>query len=101
MALRANSWNLLPQLLSAPCKNRTHSTSFCSDDSRVRKKGSFGKGVLFRKAHFLEILENLEILEFLEIPQTLEGASDHVPEILENLDILETLEIAPVKRPLS
>ena len=27
--------------------------------SRVRKKGSFGKGFFFREVHFLEILENL------------------------------------------
>ena len=55
---------------------------------------------LFKKVHFLEILENLEILEFLENPQTVEkkGDSDHFLEILENLEILE---ISPAKRPLS
>ena len=49
----------------------------------LRKSGS-EKGVswkrgLFRKVHFLEILENLEILEFLENSQTVEkkGDSDH------------------------
>ena len=48
---------------------------------------------LFRKVHFLEILEN---------PQTRENKaeSDHFLEILENLEILEILAIAPVKRPL-
>ena len=73
--------------------------------NRVRKKGSFGKGVFSekKKVHFLEILEYLEILEFLENPQTVEkkGDSDHFLEILENLEILEILEISPVKRPLS
>ena len=78
---------------------------------RVRKKGSFGKGVfwkrgLFKKVHFLEILENLEILEILENlenPQTVEnkGEADHFLEILENLEILEILEIPLVKGPLS
>ena len=67
------------------------------------EKGVFWKRGLFRKVHFLEILENLEILEFLENPQTVEnkGESDHFLEILENLEILEILEIPPVKRPLS
>ena len=67
------------------------------------EKGVFWKRGLFRKVHFLEILENLEILEFLENPQTVEkkGDSDHFLEILENLEILEILEISPVKRPLS
>ena len=55
------------------------------------EKGVFWKRGLFRKIHFLEILENLEILEFLENPQTVEkkGDSDHFLEILENLEILE------------
>ena len=67
------------------------------------EKGVFWKRGLFRKVHFLEILENLEILEFLENPQTVEkkGDSDHFLEILENLEILEILEISPAKRPLS
>ena len=75
--------------------------AFCP--SRVRKKGSLGKGVFFRKVHLLEILENLEILEILENPQIVEnkGESDHFLEILENLEIVEILEISPVKRPLS
>ena len=66
--------------------------------------GFAGRGLsekdLFRKVHFLEILENLEILEFLENSQTVdkEGDSDHFLEILENLEILE---ISPAKRPLS
>ena len=49
---------------------------------------------LFRKVHFLEILEN---------PQTVEnkGKLDHFLEILENLEILDFLEIPPVKRRLS
>ena len=53
--------------------------------SIVRKKGSFGKGVLSENVHFLEILENLEIPEILEHPQTVqnEGKSDHFLEILE------------------
>ena len=65
--------------------------------------GVFWKRGLFRKVHFLEILENLEILEILENPQTLEnkGESDHFLEVLENLEIWEILEISPVKRPLS
>ena len=55
---------------------------------------------LFRKVHFLEILENLEILETSENAQTVEnkGEADHFLEILQNLEILE---IPPVKRPLS
>ena len=58
---------------------------------RVRKKGSFGKGVFSEKVNFLEILENLEILEFLENPQTVEnkGESDRFLEILENLELCE------------
>ena len=61
------------------------------------------KRSVFRKVHFLEILENLEILEFLENPQTVEkkGDSAHVLEILESLEILEIREISPVKRHLS
>ena len=53
------------------------------------KKGVFWRRGLFRKVHFLEILENLEILEILENPQTVEnkGESDHFLEILENLEI--------------
>ena len=67
------------------------------------EKGVFWKRALFRKVHFLEILENLEILEILENPQTVEnkGESDHFLETLENLEKLEILEISPVKRPLS
>ena len=67
------------------------------------EKGVFWKRGLFRKVHFLEILENLEILEFLENSQTVErkGDSDHFLEILENLEILDILEISRVKRPLS
>ena len=66
------------------------------------EKGFFWKRGLFRKVHFLEILENSEILEILENPQTAEnkGDSDHFLEILENLEMLEILEIPPVKRPL-
>ena len=50
------------------------------------EKGVFWKRSLFRKVHFLEILENLEILEILGNPQTGEnrGESDHFLEILEN-----------------
>ena len=67
------------------------------------EKGVFWKRGLFRKVHFLEVLENLEILEILEKPQTVEnkGESDHFLEILENLEILEILEIPTVKGPLS
>ena len=70
---------------------------------RVRKKGSFGKGVFSVKSIFLEILENLEIPEILENAQTVENKeeSDHFLEILENLEILEILEILLAKRPLS
>ena len=68
-----------------------------------KKLWTFPQRGLFRKVHFLEILENLEILEILENPQTVEnkGESDHFLEILENLEILEILEIPPVKRPIS
>ena len=67
---------------------------------RVREKGSSGKGVfwkrgLFRKVHFLEILQNLEILD--SSPENT-GESDHCLEILEKF---ENLEIPPVQRPLS
>ena len=67
-----------------------------------KHKIGFGKRGLYRKVHFLEILENLEILEILENPQAVEykGGSDHLLEILENLEILEIVENAPVKRPL-
>ena len=59
-----------------------------------------GKRGLFRKVHFLEILENLETLEILENLQIVEkkGESDHV---LENFENLEILEIPPAKRPFS
>ena len=65
-----------------------------SSQKRVRKKGSFGKGV-FRKVQFLGILENSEN------PQTVEnkGESDHFLEFFENLDNVEILETLPVKRP--
>ena len=71
--------------------------SCAKDLYRVRKRG------LFRKVHFLEILENLGILEILESRRSVEnkGESDHFLEILENLEILEILEISPAKRPLS
>ena len=60
----------------------------------------FGKRGLFRKVHFLEILENLKILEkFLTVEKN--GEYDHFLEILENLESLEILEILPVKSPLS
>ena len=74
-----------------------------ADRKSGSEKGVFWKRGLFRKGHFLEILESLEILENLESPQTVEnkGESDHFLEILENLEILEILEIPPVKRPLS
>ena len=67
------------------------------------EKGVFWKRGLFRKVHFLEVLENLEILEILENPQTVEnkGESDHLLEILENLEILKILENPLAKRPLS
>ena len=62
-----------------------------------------GFGGLFRKVHFLEILENMEILEILENRQTAEneGESDHFLEMLETLGILEILEIPPAKTPPS
>ena len=65
------------------------------------KKGVFWKRGLFRKKHFLEVLENLQILEILENLQSVEnkGESDHLLESLENLEILEILENLPVKRP--
>ena len=73
----------------------------------LTKKSGSGKGVLwkrglFRKVHFLEILENLEILEILENPQTVEtkGESDH---FLENLarDFRDSGDFTSEKRPLS
>ena len=78
------------------CRTERNSLKFKSGS----EKGVFWKRGLFRKVHFLEILENLETLEILENPQTLEnkGESDH---FLENLEILEIPEIPPVKRPLS
>ena len=42
------------------------------NDCSGSEKGLFWKRGLFRKVHFLEILENLEILEIQENPQTLE-----------------------------
>ena len=54
-------------------------------------KGVFWKRGLFRRVHYLEILENLEILQIPENPQTVEneGESDHCLEILETLEMLE------------
>ena len=65
------------------------------------EKGVFWKRGLFRKVHFLEILENLEILEILENAQTVEKKeeSDHFLEILENLEILEILDSSSEKTP--
>ena len=76
---------------------------YCISCNSGSEKGVFWKRGLFRKVHFLEILENLEILEILENPPTVEniGEADHFPEILETLEILEILEISAVKRPLS
>ena len=56
------------------------------------EEGVFWKRGLFRKVHFLEVLENLEILEILENCQTAEnkGESDHSLEILEKLDWRQT-----------
>ena len=67
------------------------------------EKGVFWKRDLFKRVHFLEILENLEILEILENRQTVEnkGEPDHFLEILENVEILEIPEIPRAKRPLS
>ena len=67
------------------CRPGSCGRSLAPVGSRVRKKGSFGKGVFSEKSIFyLEILEslrlkNLEILEILENPQTVEnkGESDH------------------------
>ena len=56
-------------------------------------KGVFWKRGLFRKVHFLDILENFQTVEN-------KGESNHFLEILENLEILEILEIPLVKRPL-
>ena len=58
------------------------------------EKGVSWKRGLFKKVHFLEILENLESCQTVES----NGESDHFLEILENLEILE---IPPAKRPLS
>ena len=64
------------------------------------QEGVFWERGLFRKVHFVEILENLEILENAQTVAN-NGESDHFLEILENLEKLEILEIPPVKRPLS
>ena len=57
------------------------------------EQGVFWKRGLFRKVHFLEILDNLEILEILEILETVENKGD-------SAHLLEILEIPLVKRPL-
>ena len=57
---------------------------------------------LFRKAHFLEVLENLEILEILENPQTVEnkGEPDHFLD-LENFfrDFRDSRDSSSEKTP--
>ena len=72
------------------------------------EKGSFGKGVfwkrgLFRKVHFPEMLEKFRGSRDFREPETVEnkGESGHFLEILETFEILEILEIPAVKRPLS
>ena len=49
------------------------------------KRFFFWKRGLFRKVHFLEILENLASLEILENPQTVQNKeqADHLLEILD------------------
>ena len=71
------------------CERETQTASHISHILiRVRKKGSFGKGVFSEKSVcFLEILENLEILEKIQTVEN-KGESDHFLEILENLEIL-------------
>ena len=90
---------LLPDVRDQPSRLLAIISGFSFPSHQV----GFGKRGLFRKVHFLEILENLEILEILENSQTVEnkGESSHFLETLENLEILEILEIPPVKRPLS
>ena len=56
------------------------------------EKGVFWKRGLFRKVHFLEILENLEILEDRQTMEN-KGESDHFLEILDSRENLEILEI--------
>ena len=77
-------------------------TSGFSQEPVLNPLSGSGKGVswkrgLFRKVHFLEIVE------ILENPRTMENKeeSDHFLEILKNLENLEILENPPVKRPLS
>ena len=103
-------WNLSPVIFGVDTqRDKQGSAGLCpraffqGSKNSGSEKGVFWKRGLFRKVHFLEILENLEILELLENPQTVEdkGEFDHFLEILENLEILEILEIPPVKRPLS
>ena len=53
------------------------------------EKGVFWKRGLFRKVHFLEILENPQSVEN-------EGESNHSLEILENLEILAIREVSLV-----
>ena len=65
-------------------------------------KRVFWKRDLFRKVHFLEILENLEILEILENPYTVEnkGESDHFLEILEKFrDFRDSRDSSSEKTP--
>ena len=66
------------------------------------EKGVIWKRGLFRKVHFLEILENLEILEILENPQTVENKErirHHFLEILENLDFRDSRDSSSEKTP--
>ena len=62
-------------------------------------KGVFCKRGLFRKVHFLEILDNLEILEFLGSPQT-EKERRFRPFSRDSKEFrdLEILEISPAKK---
>ena len=102
MSLAHNSVSSLFRILELSKQYSARLLWDCRYTNRVWK-GVFWKRGLFRKDHFLGILENLGILEILENRQTVENKreADHFQEILENLEILEILEIPPVKRPLS
>ena len=67
------------------------------------EEGVFWKGGLFKKAHFLEIRENVEILEILENPQTGEnkGETGHfLQNSRESRDFRDSRDSSSEKTPL-
>ena len=66
------------------------------------EKRVFWKRDLFRKVHFLEIVENLEILEILENPQTVENKGEIRPfsrDSRESRDCRDSREFSSEKAP--